>query len=38
MKYRVLALDGFVAALLFRLNDKWQEKWKNKKTHYIWHT
>lgn len=30
MKYRVIALDGFIAALLFILNDEWQEK-KNKK-------
>jgi len=30
MKYLVIALAGFIAALLYMLNEKWQEKWKNR--------
>ena len=30
MKYLVIALVGFIAALLYMLNEKWQEKWKNR--------
>ena len=30
MKYLVIALAGFIAAPLYMLNEKWQEKWKNR--------
>ena len=28
MKYLVIALAGSIAALLYMLNEKWQDKWK----------